>query len=182
MGLAGKVVRVHRAFTRARIPHAFGGALALAYYATPRATIDIDANVFVATSAYASVAGALRRIGVDTIPPAEVAARDGQLRARWGDTPIDLFFAYDPIHDAMRAAVRTVPFGTTTIPILAPEHLLAAKAVFDRAKDWIDIEQMLIAVDHLDLDEVRRWLSHLLGDDDPRFRRFQALATEMRAQ
>jgi hypothetical protein len=42
-----KVLAIHRALARARIPHAFGGALALAYYATPRGTIDIGVNVFV---------------------------------------------------------------------------------------------------------------------------------------
>ena len=42
-----KILAVERALARADVPHAFGGALALAYYATPRATVDIDLNVFV---------------------------------------------------------------------------------------------------------------------------------------
>ena len=45
------------------LPHAFGGALALAYYAEPRATIDIDLNVFVPTDRFAEVAGPLVRLG-----------------------------------------------------------------------------------------------------------------------
>lgn len=27
-------------------------------------------------------------------------------------------------------------------PLLPPEHLLAARAMFNRTKDWLDIEQM----------------------------------------
>ena len=40
-------------------PHAFGGALALAYYAEPAATIDIDLNVFVAVDRFDDVAAPL---------------------------------------------------------------------------------------------------------------------------
>lgn len=178
--LAGKVVRLDRAFTRARIPHAFGGALALAYYTVPRATVDIDVNVFVPTDRHDAVATVLARVGADTIPQAPVARRDGQIRARWGATPIDVFYAYDDVHEAMRSWARDVPFGKTTIPILAPEHLLVAKIVFDRAKDWLDIEHMLVAVDDLDLTETRRWLTHLVGDTDARAARFEKLALHLR--
>jgi hypothetical protein len=180
LGLADKVERLHRAFSRARIPHAFGGALALAYYATPRATVDIDLNVFVSPDRYGSVVSVLGRVGVEEIPAAATVARDGQVRAWWGATPIDLFFSSDEIHEAMRDAIRLVPFGSKTIPILAPEHLLVAKAAFDRAKDWLDIEQMLVAVDHLDLAEIERWLEHLVGKSDPRLLHVKELARELR--
>lgn len=180
LGLADKIERVDRALLRARIPHAFGGALALAYYATPRATIDIDVNVFVTTDRYESVATILRRAGVDRIPDDANVVRDGQVRTWWADTPIDLFFSYDEVHEAMRDAVRIVPFGKKTIPILAPEHLLVAKAVFNRAKDWIDIEQMIVAVEDLDVEEVKRWMKHLVGVKDERLERFKALVRDLR--
>lgn len=180
LGLADKIERVDRALTRARIPHAFGGALALAYYATPRATIDIDVNVFVTTDRYESVVSVLRRAGVDRIPEEAEAVREGQVRTWWGETPIDLFFSYDEIHEAMGEAVRVVPFGKKTIPILAPEHLLVAKAVFNRTKDWIDIEQTIVAVEDLDVEEVERWMKHLVGEKDERLERFRAIVKELR--
>lgn len=176
--LAQKVERLDRALTRARIPHAFGGALALAYYATPRATVDIDVNVFLPASELPRLAKVLRRLGVEEIP-ADVT-RDEQMRTMWGRSPVDVFFSYDEVHDAMRIAARRVPFGSVTIPILAPEHLIVAKAAFDRAKDWIDIEQMLVAQDVLDRAEVERWLDHLIGSGDPRAKRFRKLAAELR--
>ena len=46
VSLSEKVLLIEEGLRQRRIPHAFGGALALAYYATPRATIDIDVNVF----------------------------------------------------------------------------------------------------------------------------------------
>jgi hypothetical protein len=177
--LAEKVVAVHHALDGAGVAHAFGGALALAYYAEPRATVDIDVNVFVDPAAYPHVWSALEPLGVgEPADPAHVA-RDGQVRLRWGRNPLDLFFAYDPVHDAMRQAFRTVPFGDAEIPILAAEHLLVAKVVFNRAKDWLDIEQMLTLVPALQVGEVHRWLDHLIGADDDRARRFRQLRREL---
>lgn len=45
--LQAKIEAVHRSLEQAGIPHAFGGAFALAYYGAPRETKDIDVNVFV---------------------------------------------------------------------------------------------------------------------------------------
>jgi hypothetical protein len=157
-----------------KAPHAFGGALALAYYAEPRATIDIDLNVFLAPADYRRVAGILAQLGVDEGPDASIVERNGQCRLWWGRTPIDLFFAYDALHEAMRSAVRTEPFAGATIPILAPEHLLVCKAIFSRPKDWLDIEQIAITVEDLDAAEILTWLDRVLGADDPRRQRVAA--------
>ena len=61
--LVGKVLALHRAFEAAGVIHAFGGALALAYWtADPRATADIDVNVSLPASA--ARRNARRDIGV----------------------------------------------------------------------------------------------------------------------
>ena len=95
-------------------------------------------------------------------------AREGQVRCRWGRTPIDLFFSYDALHEAMRASTQLVPFGPDTIPILGPEHLVVCKAVFNRPKDWLDIEQVLATVDGFDAADAMRELERVVGADDPR--------------
>ena len=47
MTLPEKLVALHRAPEEAKMPHAFGGAIALAYSTlNPRGTSDIDVNVF----------------------------------------------------------------------------------------------------------------------------------------
>jgi Nucleotidyl transferase AbiEii toxin, Type IV TA system len=175
LALPDKILAVHQSLAQAKIAHAFGGALALAYYAEPRATIDIDINVFVAPAAHATVDAALTPLGVDPTDPI-VAERDGQCRSWWGSTPIDLFFAYDDIHRAMRRAARTVPFGEGHLPVLAPEHLVVCKATFDRPKDWLDIEQVLVCVPDLDTAEIRGWLDRIVGPQDPRRKRFDQTA------
>jgi hypothetical protein len=173
--LAERVAELDRAL--AKIPHAFGGALALAYYADPRATIDIDLNVFVAPGRFAEVAAPLIELGVSAGDPAVAAlvAADGQARVMWETTPIDLFFAYDAFHDAARRALRTVPFADGSIPILAAEHLVVCKVVFNRPKDWVDIDAMLAAGAHVDAAEVLRWVGRIAGDEDPRYERIAAV-------
>lgn len=174
--LPDKVIAIHEALRASKIPYALGGALALAYYATPRATIDIDVNVFVPTERRQDLADALGPLGVTTDGlDSDALKRDGQCRLWWSDNPVDLFFAYDPIHEEMRKQARRVPFGGITVTILAPEHLTVCKAMFDRRKDWLDIEQMLIAADDLDLDEVEEWLVRMVGRQDPRLKRLAEL-------
>ena len=173
--LAEKVEAIDRGLSGARVPHAFGGALALAYYAEPRATIDVDVNVFVEPTEADRVAAALVPLGIEPDPDRAALERDGQARWRWETTPIDLFFSNDPIHDAMRDAIRTVPFGDARIPILSPEHLLLCKLAFDRPKDWLDIEQMLLINPDLDRAEIDRGMPRILAAGDPRRDRLRAL-------
>ncbi len=178
--LPGKVTAIHDRLRVAKIPHAIGGALALAYYAEPRATIDIDVNVFVPVSKWKKVIEALEALGVDAseLDPTALE-RDGQCRLWWNDNAVDLFFANEEIHDEMRKQVRRVPFADESLPILAPEHLAICKAMFDRPKDWIDIEQMLVATEDLDVATVEDWLTRMAGDDDSRLQRLRELKAKL---
>jgi len=180
--LPDKVIVIHESLAAARIPHALGGALALAYYADPRATIDIDLNVFIPTERWREAIDELTALGVDADGLDSAALeRDGQCRLWWGNNAIDLFFAYDPIHAEMRRETRRVPFGGTTVPILAPEHLAICKAMFDRRKDWLDIEQMLMTADELDTEAIESWLARMVGSDDNRLARLKELVASSKA-
>ena len=171
--LPDKILAIDRALEA--IPHAFGGAISLGYHAEPRATIDIDVNAFVAVERAAEVLDPLAQLGTDIHTAAETAARDGQVRIMWDNTPIDLFFSYDPFHDAADRAAVAVPFANHTIRVLSATHLSVCKAVFDRPKDWIDIEAMLTLGTHIDTAEALRWVGRIAGDEDPRFERLAAL-------
>lgn len=179
--LPEKILALHGRLSEERLPHAFGGALALAYYAEPRSTDDVDVNLFVGPDAFVEVARALQPLGVDASADLQAVERDGQCRLAWGRTPLDLFFAYDAIHEAMRREARLVPFGDERLPILSPEHLLVCKVAFDRPKDWLDAEQMLIAAPELDVAATRGWLERILDETDPRMARFQEIVEQTTA-
>jgi hypothetical protein len=176
-----RLMALHRALARRRIPHAFGGAIALAYWTLdPRATSDIDVNVFLPA---ADAAKALRALPPETTQPegtAEVIARNGQIRLWWDETPVDLFFDTVPMHDDAARHRRRVPFARTQIPVLGPEQLAIFKTWFGRTRDWADIEAMLVA-ETLDLDAVRDTLHTMLPPDDHRFARLDDALSRARA-
>lgn len=176
--LTEKVVALDRTLDAEDVAYAFGGAIALAYYATPRATVDIDINVFVPVERSDGVLAVLEELGVAPLDDPQRArlARDGQARARWQTTPLDLFFAYDPLHESCLARRRRVPFGRggDTIQILSAEDLAVFKVIFDRDKDWRDLHEMLFALgEGFDAGYARDWLRRILPEDDPRRRRFE---------
>jgi hypothetical protein len=181
IGLAEKVVLLAKVLLDAGLPHAFGGAIAFAYYGEPRVTIDVDINVFVRPERALEVFGVLGQLGVTAHETAaSETERDGQVRLRWGRTPVDLFFAYDAFHEHAAKRVRTVPFGEIMIPILAPEDLLVCKTVFDRRKDWIDIDQILaLTAGDLDVDDVRRWVTRIVGPADARLAKINTAIAEI---
>jgi hypothetical protein len=177
--LSDKVLLIEEGLRMRRIPHAFGGALALAYYATPRATIDIDVNVFARVDRADEVLELLTTLGAEPLRAQERAslARDEQVRVHWDATPIDLFFSYDALHDSCLERRRRMPFGNgDTIHVLSAEDLLVFKVLFDRDKDWRDLEELIFAMaDELDAGYARRWLESILGPHDPRNARLEEL-------
>jgi hypothetical protein len=169
--LPERVVALHRCLAKARIGHAFGGALALAYWTLePRGTRDIDVNVFLPVSEAERLLAALP--AAVSRPPGtlEAIAREGQVRLWWDDVPLDLFFDYVPIHGEAADHRRLVPFEGTRIPVLGPIELAAFKVMFDRTRDWADIEAM-IAAGTLDTAALRGALEPMLTAGDERFAR-----------
>jgi hypothetical protein len=119
--LATRLLAVHAALDRATVPHAFGGAIALAYWTLdPRATSDLDLNVFATHVAPAVVLDALPEEVTHDAEDAAAIERDGQVRVWWDQTPVDLFFDTPDVHRQAAENVRVVPFAGRTIPVLGP--------------------------------------------------------------
>ena len=176
MTLPERVVALHRALARRRVPHAFGGAIALAYWTLdPRGTSDIDLNVFMDAARSTRAVAALPPEIARPDGLAERIASEGQVRLWWQDTPIDLFFDYVPIHADAARHRHSVPFLGTKIPVLGPVELAVFKVMFDRTRDWADIEAMVTA-QTLDVDAVRVALRTLLDAGDGRFARLDEAA------
>jgi len=171
MTLEQRLVAIHESLAAHRIPHAFGGAIALAFWTeNPRGTTDIDVNLFLDEKECARGLRALPEGIAQPFGTEEICLRDGQIRLWWEDTPVDLFFDNVPVHAEAASHRRVVPYGGVRIPILGPVELAVFKVMFDRTQDWADIERML-AAKTLDVRAVRDVLKTMLGEDDPRFDR-----------
>ena len=126
-------------------------------------TIDIDINVFVPPSAGRRCStrspplGRRRRrstiaLSSETGSAALVGSQRGRplLRLRPG-----------PRGDAAATPVAS-PSPSVTCRSSAPEHLAVCKAMFDRSKDWLDIEQML-SPPTTRPSEIEGWLERMVG-------------------
>jgi hypothetical protein len=169
--LVTKIKVVHRALKQAGVPHAFGGALALAFHTgEPRAKRDIDVNIFLPHSeALRGVRGLPAEVPWQPDDIVEVE-RTGQVRLFWDETPIDLFFSVHAFHDGAALRALEVPFAGDQLPVLDASDLAVFKAFFDRPKDWVDLGEMFDA-GSLDVERVVGTLAVHLGADDPRVAR-----------
>lgn len=174
------IIVIHGRFAQDNIPHAFGGAIALAYWGIPRATNDIDVNVFLSQEHRARVLDSISNIfPITNRADAErQVEHTAQVRLRWGRLPVDLFFSDTDFHDAMAERARVVDYVGTRIPVLSAEDLLLCKAFFNRPKDWIDIEDVVRVQAHLDVGYLCHWLNEFPDPDGERLLRVNRLLFE----
>ena len=173
--LPEKIVAVDEALDSADIPHAFGGALALAWCTQrARGTIDIDVNVFVDVERAREVVAAMPSEVTWAEADLALLERDGQVRIWWDSTPLDLFLNTTEYHAQVAGRARRELFVGRDVPFLSCTDLAVFKVFFDRTKDWADLEEM-VAAGTLDTDRVVGVLVRYLGADDDRVARLLAL-------
>ncbi len=174
--LVERLIAIHDALEQAQLPHAVGGAIALGYCTQePRGTRDLDINVFVTRARADDVFAALPAGITVTLANVEQVQRDGQTRLMWDDVPVDIFLNVLPFHDEVAGCVRQVAFAGRTIPVLDCDSLTVFKAMFDRGRDWVDIEAM---AEHgsIDVDRTAARIVSLDGPDSHRAQRLRDLA------
>lgn len=176
-----KTVEVHRQLAKAGIPHAFGGAIAFGYAGVPRATLDIDIDIFLPDSHGERVVKILSELGVEPIAEYSIDRlhRDAQTRMLWDGVFVDLFFTFDEFHEAVATRITKEDFEGHLIPVISAEDLVAFKLMFNRTKDWIDVESVLVTRGPaFDLEYLVGWLGRTIGADDSRIARLEELARE----
>jgi hypothetical protein len=181
MGLVELIVAVHRHLDQAGISHAFGGALALAYVAEPRGTVDVDVNVFLPEDAIEQVAEALGPLGFRR-PESTPGHRPpiAGIRFEHGSDPfpVDVF---PSLHERYREIERRRvlrPFGRgeDVLPFLSAEDLCLFKLSYGRPKDWVDLAAVAVERPDLDIDAVEELLVALRGPSMyPRVTRLRSL-------
>lgn len=174
--------RLADALEAAGVPYAIGGALALGVWGFPRATNDVDLNLFVEVDRLGPALEILRRAGcvVDEAQALACARERGDFTVRAGMTRVDVFVPSVPLYDAARTRIRAAPLEGRPAWFLSPEDLIVFKMLFFRTKDILDIER-LVAFAGADLDRgyVRRWLLDLVGEDDDRVGRWERILRDV---
>jgi hypothetical protein len=174
--LVEKLLAVHAALKVRSLPHAFGGAIALAYCVQePRGTRDLDVNIFVDATRAREVLEALPQgVRVDE-EDVEKAVRDGQVRLFWEGVPVDVFLNNLPLHEEVANGVVWVDLQGTQIPVLDCASLVIFKSFFSRTRDWGDIEEVALATPK-DVDTAVKAVAALVGEDDSSYKRLAEIS------
>ena len=174
--LVEKLLAIHAALKACALPHAFGGAIALAYCVQePRGTRDLDVNIFVDAGKAADVLAALPegvRVGEGDV---EKVVRDGQARLFWDGVPVDVFLNNLPLHEDVANNVLWVDMQGTQVPVLDCTSLVIFKSFFARTRDWGDIEEVALATPE-DVDAALKAVGDLVGEDDPSYKRLAEIS------
>ena len=79
---------------------------------------------------------------------------------------VDLFFADTDFHLSMAERAQAMPFESVQIPVLSIEDLITCKVIFNRHKDWLDIEAVARrGASKLDIAYIEHWLLQFLEPD-----------------
>lgn len=171
-------LRLARSLEAAGVPCALGGALAYGVWALPRATKDVDLNLFVEGTRLDAALDVLSAEGVafDRAEALRLAEDEGLFVGWLGACRVDVFTPSIPFSwEALRTRVR-VDVGGAPAWFLSAEALAFFKMMFFRGKDLVDLERLLgTRGRQLDAPYVRRWLVDTMGEDDERVRKWDEL-------
>ncbi len=178
--LVEKLLAIHEALKAHSLPHAFGGAIALAYCVEePRGTRDLDLNVFVDAKRAAEVFAALPEGVRVEDADVEQAKQNGQTRLFWDGVPVDIFLNNLPLHEEVANGVTWVELQGSSIPVLDCASLVVFKSFFARGRDWGDIEEVAASTPE-DVETALRVVTELVGEDDPSRRKLAEIAAGKR--
>lgn len=163
-------------------PYAFGGAIALGYWADPRGTLDVDLTLFLPPDRPSECVRVLQDLGCDvTATEALQSLRDhGFCRVSWNGTRVDVFLPLIEFYEQARQRRQRVDLGDQPILVWDAATLAVFKMMFFRRKDLADVEQILrMQGSQLDRDWVRDQLVTLYSARDPRISQWDELVREI---
>jgi len=164
-----------------RLDYAFGGALALGYWAEPRGTMDVDVTLFLPTDLPDACMQTLQELGCE-VPEgtAKLLHEHGFCRVTWSGIRLDVFLPTIPFYEQARHRRRRVPLKQTTIMIWDAETLSVFKMMFFRDKDLVDLRK-IIANQGVTFDRawVREQLIDIYGRRDTRILRLDEVFAEI---
>jgi hypothetical protein len=161
--------------------YALGGAIALAYWAQPRGTLDVDLTLFLSPQKPAEVVWLLGEIGCNVVASDAIASirEHGFCRAEYHSVRVDVFLPIIPFYEHAKARRRAVHLGAQQLFVWDAETLAVFKMMFFRPQDLVDISQILkVQAGTFDRSWVRERLVEIYGPNDTRIGKWDDLISE----
>ncbi len=165
--------------------YALGGAIALAYWGPPRATVDVVVTLYLPPERASECVWLLQEIGCEfSVAKAADSLREhGFCRVTYAEIDVDVFLPIVPFYEAARSRRKRVLLAEQSVLIWDAETLAVFKMMFFRRKDLADVEQILRTQGAgFDRAWVREQLVEMYGVRDPRLSEWDALAQEIEAE
>ncbi|MCA9110231.1 MAG: hypothetical protein KDA52_09805 [Planctomycetaceae bacterium] len=131
-----------RVLNEKNVDYAIGGALALAYWCEPRATIDVDITVYLPLDQPGQTIELLIELDCDFshVKVTEQLREYGFCRATFRHTVVDFFLPTLSLYELAKERRRQVLMEGVTVFVWEPEVLCIFKMMFMRTQDFADIE------------------------------------------
>lgn len=162
--------------------YAFGGAIALGYWATPRGTLDVDLTLFLSPKQPSECIRVLADAGCDVnaAEATRMIGEHGYCRADLDGIRVDVFLPIAPFYNVARSRRRRFDLEGQPVMVWDAESLVVFKMMFFREKDLVDIKQILRTQGgNFDRDWVRERLEETFGRLDPRIVRWNEITQEV---
>ena len=163
--------------------YALGGAIALAYWAEPRGTVDVDVTLFIPQEQRSHCIRLLQNMGctMDADEAAQSLAEHGFCQVEFGGRRLDVFLPTIPFYEQARLRRRQVVLGGRPVMVWDAETLCVFKMMFFRRKDLADVEQVLREqAGQFDAEWVLQQVTEMYGPRDPRVSQWKELIQESR--
>jgi hypothetical protein len=161
------------ALEHAGFSYALGGAIAIAYWGVPRATVDVDVGVACEPMQIPDLLAALQKGGcsvdMERAASAASAAERGDFGCRALGVRVDVFLPVLPLARAALERRVEVPFGTRSAWIVSAEDAVLLKLLFGRTKDVADLERLFaVLMERLDYAYLDGWVERMFPEGDGR--------------
>ena len=143
----------------ADVPYALIGGIAVGLQAVPRFTQDIDAVVWTADDRWAELVALGERFAIrPRIGDVLGFARRSRvlLLAHESGVPIDVSCGALPFEQDLVERAELFDVGPFSVRVASAEHLIVTKAIANRPRDRVDIENLLRVFPDLDTTRARQ--------------------------
>jgi len=150
-----------RWLSRKKIPYMIIGGIANIVWGEPRFTRDIDIKVWVNQEKMEDFIREVKKnFHIMVEDPMSFIQKTMVLPVKIQEVKVDFIFASLKYEEEALKRIKIKRINKIKIRVCSPEDLIIHKAISERAKDWEDIQGIILRQKKLDFRYILRWLRY----------------------